>query len=156
MSNKIKGIQRPTSRVEIRYDNAKNYIPDLDRPYFVTDSIQSHLKLRVMQQGSKTFFYDYMWNGTRCRQRLGTLSDNNKDGITPSEARKLVGSYEVRRKGNVSKTAQSTEYRIFRVEVDGRQLIFIDHTGVDDIHALMVQRFGAARIGLLQEINHVR
>jgi len=109
MSNKIKGIQRPTSRVEIRYDNAKNYIPDLDRPYFVTDSIQSHLKLRVMQQGSKTFFYDYMWNGTRCRQRLGTLSDNNKDGITPSEARKLVGSYEVRRKGMPPRHPLSTE-----------------------------------------------
>jgi len=99
MSNKSKGIQRPTSRVEIRYENAINYIPDLDRPYFVTDSKQSHLKLRVMQQGSKTFFYDYMWNGKRCRHRLGTLSDNNKDGITPVKARELVGSYEARRKG---------------------------------------------------------
>ncbi len=99
MSIKNKGIQRPTSRVEIRFENAINYIPDLDRPYFVTDSKQSHLKLRVMQQGSKTFFYDYMWNGKRCRQRLGTLSDNNKDGITPSEARKLVGEYEAKRKG---------------------------------------------------------
>ena len=99
MSNKSKGIQRPTSRVEIRYENAINYIPEIDRPYFVTDSKQSHLKLRVMQQGSKTFFYDYMWNGKRCRQRLGTLSDNNKDGITPTEARKLVGEYEAKRKG---------------------------------------------------------
>ena len=109
MSNKSKGIQRPTSRVEIRYENAINYIPDLDRPYFVTDSKQSHLKLRVMQQGSKTFFYDYMWNGKRCRQRLGTLSDNNKDGITPTEARKLVGEYEAKRKGMPPRHPLSTE-----------------------------------------------
>ena len=109
MSNKSKGIQRPTSRVEIRYENAINYIPEIDRPYFVTDSKQSHLKLRVMQQGSKTFFYDYMWNGKRCRQRLGTLSDNNKDGITPSEARKLVGEYEAKRKGMPPRHPLSTE-----------------------------------------------
>ena len=109
MSNKSKGIQRPTSRVEIRYENAINYIPEIDRPYFVTDSKQSHLKLRVMQQGSKTFFYDYMWNGKRCRQRLGTLSDNNKDGITPTEARKLVGEYEAKRKGMPPRHPLSTE-----------------------------------------------
>lgn len=42
-------------------------------------------------------------------------------------------------------------YRLYKVEVDGRYLTFIDYSNTDDIHALMVRKFGAERVGDIQE-----
>ena len=42
-------------------------------------------------------------------------------------------------------------YRVHRVQIDNKELTVIDYTLVEDIHALMVRKFGAERVGNIQE-----
>lgn len=46
--------------------------------------------------------------------------------------------------------------RTYRVHVDNKSLIFIDHTRTDDVGALMVQKFGVDRVGKIHELTGKR
>ena len=85
-------MKRPDKPVEIKTINAKNYPPDPDRDYRVSD-IQKHLKLRVLPSGSKTWEYDYIHNGKRQKYAMGKLEE-----LTPPQARAQVMEWESNRK----------------------------------------------------------
>jgi integrase len=107
MNDKSKRVQqgsRPEEAVQIRYDNALTYPTPKDAPYFVSDTTK-HLKLRILttcivgKPEGRTWYYDYYWNGKRCRAKLGTIGTESKtaDSLTPKKARELVNSYESNR-----------------------------------------------------------
>ena len=54
--------QNKQNKIQIKYENAINYKPNPDSDYFVSDLLQNHLKLRVLQSGSKVWVYDYIYN----------------------------------------------------------------------------------------------
>ena len=91
--------QRPTEAIQIKYENAINYKPDQDTDYYVSDSLQKHLKLRVLRSGTKTWVYDYLLNGRRKRHAFGELAKERKgNGMTPAQARDQVSNWEAIRK----------------------------------------------------------
>lgn len=107
MNDKTKRVaegSRPEEAVQIRYDNAITYPTPKDAPYFVSDTTK-HLKLRILttctvgKPEGRTWYYDYYWNGKRCRAKLGTIGTESKtaDSLTPKKARELVNSYESNR-----------------------------------------------------------
>jgi len=91
--------QKHKNKIQIKYENAINYKPDLDNDYFVSDLLQNHLKLRVLRSGNKVWVYDYIYNGKRKRHTFGCLAKERKgDGYTPSQARDVVSNWEAIRK----------------------------------------------------------
>ena len=64
--------------IQIKYENANDYKPNPDSDYFVADSKQDHLKLRVLRTGQKTWVYDYLYNGKRKRHSFGELAKEVK------------------------------------------------------------------------------
>ena len=107
MNDKTKRVaegSRPEEAVQIRYDNAITYPTPKDAPYFVSDTTK-HLKLRILttcivgKPEGRTWYYDYYWQGKRCRAKLGTIGTESKtaDSLTPKKARELVNSYESNR-----------------------------------------------------------
>ena len=52
--------QNKQNKIQIKYENAINYKPNPDSDYFVSDLLQNHLKLRVLQSGSKVWGYEYI------------------------------------------------------------------------------------------------
>ena len=77
---------------------AINYIRNPDSDYFVSDLLQNHLKLRVLQSGSKVWVYDYIYNNKRKRYTFGKLAKERKaDGFTPAQAREQVSLWEAKR-----------------------------------------------------------
>ena len=46
-----------------------------------------------------------------------------------------------------------TLFRAFRVQVDGKPLVFINMNHVDDVRALMERKFGAERVGSIVPIG---
>ena len=80
--------QNKQNKIQIKYENAINYKPNPDSDYFVSDLLQNHLKLRVLQSGSKVWVYDYIYNNKRKRYTFGKLAKERKaDGFTPAQAR---------------------------------------------------------------------
>ena len=85
--------QNKQNKIQIKYENAINYKPNPDSDYFVSDLLQNHLKLRVLQSGSKVWVYDYIYRGKRKRHTFGTLAKERKgNGLTPAQARDLIHS----------------------------------------------------------------
>ena len=66
--------QNKQNKIQIKYENAINYKPNPDSDYFVSDLLQNHLKLRVLQSGSKVWVYDYIYNNKRKRYTFGKLA----------------------------------------------------------------------------------
>ena len=133
MNDKTKKVaegSRPEEAVQIRYDNAITYPTPKDSPYFVSDTTK-HLKLRILtscvvgKPEGRTWYYDYHWQGKRCRAKLGTIGTESKtaDSLTPKKARELVNSYESNRlqgkhplkeyEDDVSSMSLNTYYKSF-------------------------------------------
>ena len=133
MNDKTKKVaegSRPEEAVQIRYDNAITYPTPKDSPYFVSDTTK-HLKLRILtscvvgKPEGRTWYYDYYWQGKRCRAKLGTIGTESKtaDSLTPKKARELVNSYESNRlqgkhplkeyEDDVSSMSLNTYYKSF-------------------------------------------
>ena len=90
--------QNKQNKIQIKYENAINYKPNPDSDYFVSDLLQNHLKLRVLQSGSKVWVYDYIYNNKRKRYTFGKLAKERKaDGFTPAQAREQVSLWEAKR-----------------------------------------------------------
>jgi len=129
-TNKVAQGSRPDEAVQIRYENAITYPTPKDAPYFVSDTTK-HLKLRILttctvgRPEGRTWYYDYYWNGKRCRAKLGTIGTESKtaDSLTPKKARELVNSYESKRlqdihpmkeyEDDVSSMSLNTYYKSF-------------------------------------------
>ena len=129
-SKRVQQGSRPEEAVQIRYDNAITYPTPKDAPYFVSDTTK-HLKLRILttctvgKPEGRTWYYDYYWQGKRCRAKLGTIGTESKtaDSLTPKKARELVNSYESNRlqgkhplkeyEDDVSSMSLNTYYKSF-------------------------------------------
>ena len=99
--------------IQIKYENASDYKPNPDSDYFVADSKQDHLKLRVLRTGQKTWVYDYLYNGKRKRHSFGELAKEAKGkGLTPPQARQMVADWEaIRRQGKNPMLSQDSDIK---------------------------------------------
>ena len=87
-------MKRPTKPVLIKAENAKDYPPDPDTDYRVSDTTK-HLKLRIYKSGNRVREYDYLYRGKRQKHKWAYES------CTPTQARAKVAAWETNRKSGL-------------------------------------------------------